>query len=274
MYINDILTNNHIKFAAFDLDGTLLNEQGKLIRDVHNGLHNLVCQGIVPFIVTGRSLDSFLSLELSDEFLSLFNENILCSDGNILFNREKKEIKVYSSLKRELLYFIDDYYKNQAEYIVEVDGIHYATSKEAVLKYSMVFSTKRNKIKLLDLQTLNFNSLTEIIIFPHKKTSEISLPLYIKPWCNTQHMKYFNSTILLPRDICKATGLVNFLKEEFGNQNLNHVIAFGDGRNDTTLLKESKIGIAMNISHEEAIANCDIHLDVSIGEFLNKTLHV
>ncbi|MCY7540832.1 HAD family hydrolase, partial [Bacillus pumilus] len=59
-----------IRFAAFDLDGTLIDDRGELIGDVHGAVNMLRQRGIIPIIMTGRTYDSFFSLDLDPSLLA------------------------------------------------------------------------------------------------------------------------------------------------------------------------------------------------------------
>jgi len=269
MRITEILSTNNIKFAAFDLDGTLVDEKGKLIKNVQQGLENIKGRDIILFIVTGRTVDSFLSLNFSDEFLELFNENVFCADGNVIFNSKTKNIKTNIYLEKKLLYFLSKHFKSVSEFVIETKDGYYATSKCALIKHCFLFKMKRNQFKLINQEFSSLNHVAKIRMYPMQ---ELSLDLKyesVKFSCKIRYSRHFNSIILSPK-ICKAKALLKFICFEYGLEDLHHVIAFGDGENDSTILKESKFGIAMMKSHNLAIENCDLHLSIPISEYLTE----
>ncbi|PEC08081.1 HAD-IIB family hydrolase [Bacillus toyonensis] len=272
MNLHKSLKKQKIKFAAFDLDGTLLDANGKLFVNTIQGLIAMRNQDIKMFIVTGRTIDSFLSLSLPIEFLELFNENIICNDGIILYNTKTKLVKSHSSISSDVFLKTIENLTNKNEIVIEIDGKHFSPEKAPALKYSMLFKINRGAITIKEQKINSTKNLTKIVMFPQQNEVKKIVDSLKNTECNVKELKFLHAIEITPKETCKATGLLNFLSERHNINNLNSVIAFGDGINDCTLLKKSKIGVAVNNSHPKAIENSNVQLNQSLGEYLVQNL--
>ncbi|MBJ8030417.1 HAD hydrolase family protein [Bacillus cereus group sp. N21] len=258
-----------IKYAAFDLDGTILDEKGKLFDGVNQGIKLLVSKSITPIIITGRTYDSFRGLRLEKEFLKMFNDIVILNDGNVFFHRGTGSLTIKSVLSSMLFPFIYSLLHDKAEFVIEADGKHYASNRQAVLKYSMIYMVPRNYIHVVNFNQQNFGGITNIFVFPPDK---IDLSMLTKRFaCNVAYIDYLNTVVITPSNTCKAVALKKHLREHFDETSLQHIVAFGDGYNDRNMLRNCKIGIAVEKSHKDAVEHCDYHLDQPIGKFLHKT---
>jgi len=272
--LKEILINFQINFAAFDLDGTLLNENGEVFDNIMKGLTLLKNQNIEMFIVTGRTVSSLIDSNIPKEFLELFNENIICNDGIILYNNKTKLIKTYSSIQSTIITKLIEYIGNKNDYALEIDGKIFSPNKRSALKYSMVYKINRGSIIISDPKSsLQEENITKFVIFPKQDEIKKILGFLKKNECNVKKIKFLDALEVTPKETCKATGLLNYLRENRKMRNLNKVISFGDGTNDCTLLKKCIFGISVIGSHPDAVKNSDMHLTQSLGEYLVQSLH-
>ncbi|PRP92081.1 MULTISPECIES: HAD-IIB family hydrolase [Bacillus] len=257
-----------IKYAAFDLDGTLLDEKGRLFEGVKQGIELIVKNAITPIIITGRTYNSFCSLDLEKTFLNMFDDVVLLNDGNVSFHRKKELLTIKNKLSNKLFPYLYQIYKGNAEFVVEADGKHYASSRQAILKYSMIYMIPRKYMHLVDLDKEILEGITNIFVFPQKKIDLSKLTEQFT--CNISDIDFLNAMVITPCNSCKGVALEYHLREYFAEKNLQHVIAFGDGYNDCIMLRNCKVGVAVQRSHEAAIEHSNFHLDQPIGEFLYK----
>ncbi|MER3114788.1 HAD hydrolase family protein [Bacillus altitudinis] len=259
-----------IKFAAFDLDGTLIDDRGELIGDVHGAVNMLRQRGIIPIIVTGRTYDSFFSLDLDRSLLALFHHDVLLNDGNVICHHEKKtfEVKQYvdAALCQQIITSLD----GKAEFVMESHGKHVASSKSAKLKYCMLYSFPREKIEVGHKKEFNFERVTKLFILPKEK---VDLARQLKDChCDVADAQFLNAQVISPKGICKADMLEHHLFDCFGERDFDRVIAFGNGHNDRLMLKKAKWGLAVQDSHPSAIELSDVHLQEPISDYLFKVL--
>src|SRR5689334_10789018 len=77
------------RFAAIDLDGTILTAEGRATEDMRRGLAALRGLGVRLIVATGRSPWSFASLRLDPALLELFEPVLVLHDGDVIFHRER-----------------------------------------------------------------------------------------------------------------------------------------------------------------------------------------
>ncbi|MGE6631473.1 HAD hydrolase family protein [Bacillus sp. NPDC077027] len=259
-----------MKFAAFDLDGTLINEKGQLIGDVQGAVKKLRHKGITPLIITGRTYDSFFSLDFDPSFLNLFHHAVLINDGNVTCHHQERTFTVRNILEPSLCQHLVSLLDGKAEFVIEASGKHIASSKSARLKYSMLYMLPRGRIEVGDIRQHSFEHVTKLFVLSADKMDVAKEVSHFN--CHVADAHFLNAKVISPKGICKAALLKQHLIEYFGEQNLERVIAFGNGYNDRLLLKQAKCGIAVQDSHPSAIELCDIHLEESIPEFIQKVL--
>ena len=255
-----------IRFAAFDLDGTLLDDKGRLFEGVVQGIQAVVDHGLLPVVVTGRTLDSFLSLNWEPAFLDLFDDQIVCSDGNLLFHKKTRSLHVRDTLPPDVFPLLWELLRSEADFIVEMGGRHYASTKKAVLQYCMLYLLDRPRVQVADFASLPVHEATRIVVFPSR---ELKLPDHEAfKSCAVAYLPFLYSILITPDRACKAQGLQEHLRSRYQEPDLSKVIAFGDNLNDCRLLQESGIGVAVQGSHPAANTENDKQQNMPIGDYL------
>jgi len=97
--------NNYTVLAFFDLDGTLLNAQGKLDQEVIDALHEIRRNGILPFLATGRGhfeLDEIMAQSGITGAVAMNGQYIIL-DGQTIYKEAipKKSIEKLIPLAKE-----------------------------------------------------------------------------------------------------------------------------------------------------------------------------
>lgn len=251
-------------FAAFDLDGTLINDENQVYDQVFEGLQYLKSIGLQLIIATGRTINALNSLKLNDKYLDLFVNQIILNDGNVIYNRTNGMYQVINSIPFEYFEEIHSWNEREIDFVIEMNGCHYANTKEAALKYANVFKTNRKYIRISQLGLFEFSEITEIALFPRKKNNMIDSKIF-----TDLHVKYtslYDTTLLLPKRTCKGTGLLKALKDkEIG---LDKVIAFGNGKNDITMFNKCNTSVAVKNSEKDLAKIATFQLRHEIGPYL------
>ncbi|WP_144502489.1 HAD-IIB family hydrolase [Bacillus thuringiensis] len=265
---NDWLDRHNV--IVFDLDGTLINDEGNPFPEVIEGLRYLKSRGTQLFLATGRSVQSVKELSLPSEFIDLFVESIICNDGNVIYNRITESVKVLKSLAISTINELEEYIGTEADFILQGKEGTFASNNIAAIKYATLYNVKRSGIYVFKKQNLSLENIFLIIIFPRDlKRYQISINKIV--YSNQVEFlnNKFNRVKILPKDTCKAEGLKMLFKKY--KYSLEGVIAVGNGENDITLLMKCSKGVCVMDSPDSLKAVSNIHLQQDIGAFLKST---
>ncbi|WP_194165589.1 HAD-IIB family hydrolase [Oceanobacillus sp. CFH 90083] len=255
-----------IKNAAFDLDGTIITDNNRVIDGVLRGLESLKKNGITNFIVTGRGINLIKRQSFIRKFEPFIFPKLILNDGNIIYSLNSNKLYILNTINKNYVIGLYNYFKNKADFIIESRGIPFAQNRKSLMKYKMIYNIQ-TKIALFSNIT-ELENITKIYIFPQKGINRViednmlNNNLFI-----VNKISFLNCYEIKPPFISKDIGLEHLLRI-CAMGNLNNVVSFGDGMNDKTLLNKSKLGIAvMNCEHSVSEI-CDVKLSVEIGEFL------
>jgi phosphoserine phosphatase len=262
---NDPTSLAPFRFAAFDLDGTLLDSNDRELDGIRLGLSRLRRAGLTLTLVTGRSLARLSYIRLSEALLSLLDEWILLSDGDAKANIRRRAFVQVRSIPYDIPVQLTA--AGISDLVIEAGGQHIATSPRAATAFAMAYRIPRKLVKI-EPRAMPEAAIGRIVAFGAH--DEIRASLGGTAAVNVRRMSAFAATLVHPHSTCKSTALSQHLRNEFGEHSLDHVISFGDGANDAQLLRRSRIGVAVRHSDESAVAAADLHLSVSLGQFLQE----
>jgi hypothetical protein len=232
------------RYAAFDLDGTLLDAESNLVSGALDGVRRLAALGLRAFLVSGRSSVSFRRLRLPD---GLFEADVLLSDGDVLLG---------AGLTRSLPDDVPELLraKGVADFVVEQpDGPH-ASSRAAALAYAMAYRLPRGLVAVAPVT----GPAGAIVAFADPALLS-GLP------ARAEVLNHLGAVVLRPLGSCKANALGEVLSRRFGEAGLRGVIAFGDGPNDACLLGTAGFGVALT---DVAARHASIRLTEPLGDYL------
>lgn len=251
--------------VAFDLDGTIINECGELYPGVHDGVRKIKNKGLKCIIITGRNVQSFQSLSLSIEFLELFEDCILCEEGNVVYNWKNKKITIRNSLPVNTFSNVFDNI-NKLNFVWISNGKLFFSNRSALLYYCALYNIKNCNTAKDDIEEekKEYNNITFLLLFIKNHD--------IEEFIDTESDKYQSELIsgklsrlkISPINTCKSVNLNGFLKKQY-RLNLNNVISFGNDHKDYNLIKNSGLGIAVENCTSDLINVADIHLNKPIG---------
>lgn len=244
---------NGIKYIAFDMDGTLLNDNLEIMPKTLKCLIDLQEKGIKIIISTGRPLQGVLQY-IDQLQLEKYGGFIINNNGaNIYDVKNNKEIfedkisvlDAKKSLKIMKNYDIHPFIREGKDMFVEnVFGpiISSVDGKE-------VFNAHMFESRLGGFLLTEVHDLESFIDFPVSKIMAVADPRYIYDIYHELKSK-FNENVYC---IITANSMLEFVKNGINKGNalkiLNikpeELMAFGDGSNDLEMLKYAKYGIAM-----------------------------
>jgi HAD superfamily hydrolase (TIGR01484 family) len=252
-----------IRYAAFDLDGTILEQTGFIDDRLLIQISRLRLDGIYSSIVTGRSLRSFLSLGLRAAILSQFEPEVLLYNGNAVFHPSTETFEVRNRIPIHVPALLRNMGINE---IVVDQGAHLvASNAKSALMYSMIYGLPRSEIRIGYSSDLELTTALEMTVFPSGKEID---PLVTEEMLEVRRIGYLDAVAVQPAGTCKAVALARHLRNQPSRVGLGNVVAFGDGYNDGCMINSAAFGVAMRQSDEVASGNCDIQLLVPLHEFL------
>lgn len=224
-----------------DLDGTLLNDNGKPSFATKQYLMELKKQGYIIVIATGRIYSSILGATDKAEFANY----LIADTGACTYQITGKPI-FQNLISRELIQEILDYYNDEFCFIDICD-------KNIIYRYSKKVFHDNHLIKIItdkkDILTKNLN-VSHISIAMNTNEAIVAL-------AETLKRQFPELEILLMQDSFKdnkwleitAKGISKYyavkqLSEFLGIKN-EEIIAFGDGLNDIEMIQNCGYGVAI-----------------------------
>ena len=228
------------KLLVFDLDGTLLNGEGKVSKKMSNFLSSLKAQDYGIAIATGRCLVSALSATDGAPFASYIVTDSGCGIYNTInmlpiYEKTVKIPDIEKILDRfdDTCRFIDlcnkDFiYKLSYEEPTN-DFTRQSTDREYIL----------NNAKNVTHVTLRmkYNDVEELKAELEKELPNLNIAIMQDSFCDDRWLE------ISYKDITKYN-TVSLLSEALQLTN-DDIIAFGDALNDIEMLSESGVGVAM-----------------------------
>ncbi|CAM5505780.1 hypothetical protein SALBM311S_05420 [Streptomyces alboniger] len=251
-----------LRFAAFDLDNTLLDARDRLLPGVVEGVARLRRLGLLPILVTGRSLAGLRSAGIDRALLPLMDSRILVSDGDAMFDRSDGRFHQTRGLPECLGPRLAD--AGCADLAVEVGGLYQASNDRTALAVAMTYRLPRAALTVGPIDA-TAAPLGRVLVFGEDRHVADAL-LGVRH--SARRLTSFAATLIQPEGTCKSRALSAHLLKEFGEHGLGRVVAFGDGANDAALLADSRVGVAVPDSADAARASASIRLTEPIGDFL------
>lgn len=231
-----------IRVMAIDLDGTLLRNDTTISSETIQVLR--MCQERRKLIVfaSARPPRTMAKL-LPDEF---HNSLWICYNG----------AEIYESKKRIYQNLIDS---SAAKKIIELAQMHIPTHKVSLEIDDELFANQCLEgfftYQIVDLSTICHRPAAKIMIDLSQGNVAESLLKNLPPSCKAVITDNGNLAQIMVHSVSKAQALQFILDSR--NLTFENVIAFGDDANDIEMIKESKIGVAMDNAVPEVKAVAD-----------------
>lgn len=249
------------KVIVMDVDGTLVNSEKKITLNTKKALIQAQKQGIILILASGRPTSGLIDLtkELDmDKYNGLivsfngskiidcttnevlFNETMSVEEGQAVLNHMKK-FNVISMIDKDKYMYVNDVFNNE----IEVDGKAFN-----VIQYE----ARGGKFKLCEKE-----DLADFADYPLNKILTAASPKYLEKYHKEMMEPFKNSLSCMftapfyfeftAKGIDKAKALDTVLRKL--GYNKDEIIAFGDGHNDSSMVKYAGLGIAMDNAVKE-----------------------
>ena len=245
---------NKIRMIVLDLDGTLFNSEGKIPEENKKILQDANGMGIYVVLSSGRMTDcvSPTADKLGiDCPLIVYNGAMVRSKKS-----EGRKIIFHKPLQAKYGDMLIDYtLKNHFHLNYYLDDVLYAQNDSSLRKYADVYSIQTGAVFhfVSDLRQFKGKEPTKLILITDPSDPDNSRPRY-----RNEQYDYFS--LLLGRNIYIAKTNPEYLEfmnkgvdkgvaliklAEYYGVDIQEVIAFGDGDNDTPMIAQAGIGVAM-----------------------------
>ncbi|MEV4211207.1 HAD family hydrolase [Micromonospora sp. NPDC049662] len=256
-----------LRYAVFDLDGTLLDGRGRPHEGTLAALAGVRQRGLLPVLVTGRSVPGLRALATIDELLSLFDDQMLLHNGDVLLHRSTGLVQYRRSVPADAVHRLRT--AGLEDLVVEREGRYLAYSRRAALAFAVAYELPRQTIRVLSREAPALDATRIFLLGGWPQTTDGTVEDTLAGLhCAAHSVEAFRAVVIHPDDTCKAQALTAHLQARFGERGLDRAIAFGDGDNDTEMLRRSRVGVAVIGSSPAAYAAASVRLDRALAEFL------
>ena len=235
------------KLVAVDMDGTLLNSNGKIGEDTINVIEKVIDKGILFVVASGRPIQGI------KKYKNILNIKgpAITYNGAMIVSLENGEILYEQSLK-----------KSDAEKILNIGNIKKITMcvwSKNQLYVNIINDKVNNYIKLSGVKPILISDYQELLKNPISKIlwydtvekieevrKELSVDLFEEvTFCTSQpiFLEFFNSKV------SKGKAL-EFIGKSYSISSQD-MIAIGDGANDLSMIQYAGLGVAMGNASEE-----------------------
>ena len=249
-----------IKLAAFDMDGTLLDNNHKISAKNKQALQMLLDQNIKVVIATGRPND------LIKEYIQdlNINEYVITCNGSVIYNHFTEEFLYYDKIDQETIKRVVNYLRTN-----DIDFLVY--EKNFIASYNdnerYLFFTESNKRLPQNVQAkfIHFDSLNKapdeldinkILIIENDQKKYLDALHYLQAFNGISVTQSRNTFIDIGPE-CNSKGNALKILTDVYNIKASEIIAFGDQLNDISMLKYAGIGVAMGNAKDEVKKHSD-----------------
>ena len=254
-----------MKYIFFDIDGTLISHVNfsHIPEQTREAVNLLRKAGHIPAIATGRA--AFLALNAAKEF----DINYLVASGGSQIIINGQEIHTQ--------YFPDEHLNNFREVAKKFPEItacvdeKFLYTEGAFDLFRQYFNNQAGYNCIRPLNEMKRALMCYIMVNHEKLTSDHGL--FFTPPDNTRLELMHGFTESRHSSSTKWQGIKNLIAHE--GANLDDVITFGDGPNDSDMLRNAKIGVAVGRASQDVKDSANyVCEDIDDGGILKACKHL
>lgn len=230
------------KMIVLDLDGTILDNNGKISKATKEYLNLLKSKGYIITVATGRIHTSALN---ATEGLSFANY-VISSQGSYIYDMINKKVVSKNSINNKIVKKILENYADNSHYTqIYSEKIIYKYTDDSITDCSYRKITKDKgyildvckDVFLISIVMKNNAEVMKVYEELSKDSEQLDVILMQNSFSNKKWID------VIPRGCSKY----NAIKElnSYSLINEQDIIAFGDGLNDIEMLKKCGKGIAL-----------------------------
>lgn len=260
-----------------DIDGTLLNSQHEISEYTKKQLIEFQKQGNSLILASGRNIDSMLKIGETLNINDYLQSGYICLNGLAIYDSKGQCLHTEKQLDRSDAIELDKYAKKYELDLIlffnnEIYMIEYG--KSSIMEYHFLTSTRHQVSSVHEIPKNIFASLKKAALLQHEDIMQQKLDslkedtkgiyeicMVEKDWIEISHC-----------GVSKGEALK--ILSKIKNISLDHIAAFGNGENDSSMIENAGVGVAMGNSFEsvKAIADyvCQDNDHDGIGHFINQ----
>ena len=224
-----------MKMMVFDLDGTLLDNNGNMPSENIKYLNKLKEDGFIVAIATGRVLSSAYKILNNVDCVNY----IISDTGSKIYNLDRKEFIYNKTISKNIAIKLLNLY-NEKFKCIEI------CNNKGYYKYTLQLQENIDKKQLLN----DIDEIDHMIIGLKNNEYTIEMYNFIK-----NHFFDFDCMItqdsiadnkwleILPKGASKYNAIIKLAN--YLNISTEEIMVFGDGLNDLEMIEKCKHGVAM-----------------------------
>lgn len=265
------------KLIGLDLDGTTLDNRGKLSARTQKALENAYESGVHVVIATGRN---FTALPDVLRNLNFIQYTITSNGGEIRDYKTQKSI-YKNHIGIEGAKAVYEYLKNRS-YMIEIfiDGMGFIGNrdfeniKNGLISYRTAEYVIKTRTPVDDIFVKfkeNLSCIENINIFFETTDEKNKMREELKSFTDINVTSSLIENLEIGRkDTSKATG-IKFIADRL-QIDTSKIICFGDGLNDLEMIKMAGMGVAMGNATDDVKAKADYITDPNSEDGVAKVI--
>lgn len=234
------------KIVFFDIDGTILNENKEILDSTREAIRQLQQQGIYTAIATGRTPVHFEEIrqELNIQSYVALNGQYAVFEGEVIYD---------NPIDKEQLELLRSAMKGSDHAFVYVNHEHIRSSIQDHDYIYQAFKCLKYDYPETDNLFHRHSPVYQGVLL----CDETARTAYIDKFPQFTFLSWHTyAADVLPFGASKAVGIQKMI--EFGDFDLGHSYAFGDGNNDVEMLSYVGTGVAMGNAVPETKESADL----------------
>ncbi|MBQ0147930.1 MAG: Cof-type HAD-IIB family hydrolase [Flavobacteriaceae bacterium] len=237
-----------IESIFFDFDGTLQGFENHTISDsTREALHLLKLNSYKIYIATGRNL-----VDMPNELKAFGFDGYINNNGGRCSDADMQPFFIEYIAEEDIKALLTYAHQNPIAFSLMTEkGFAINRVNDYVQKAYQYFGM--NVPALIDLNTVALDQVMQMNLFVDEETEQYIVKQFLSNSESSRWMPYFAD--VNPKGIHKMKGIERMAKQH--HLDLSKTMCFGDGGNDTTMLKGCAIGVAMGNANDEVKAIAD-----------------
>jgi len=227
------------KIVFFDIDGTLITEEGEIPYETKESIEQLKESNVKVVIATGRSPYHLkpIAEELGVDSYISFNGSYVVYEGKRIVDKP---------IPTHTIQLLDEFARKSSHPLVYLGNEEYYASYHEHPDIIETFQWLKVAPPSFDSYFWKGSSIYQVVLFCDSHEED----KYHQNFSDIKFIRSYKLSIdVIPSEFSKASGIESILR--FVGISPSEAVAFGDALNDREMLSYVGMGIAMGNAHEE-----------------------